>query len=257
MTAFLDKLNLRPGERRIVIGGGLAVFIVLNIWLVWPQFGQVSVWKNRRSTAAGKLEQYNKEIARKAEYEKNFANLQRLGGQVSSEEQALQMQKDVLSYAALTQVAVESSSTPQRGASGGRTNAFFEEQTMQLTVNTGERELVDFLYQLGTRNSLIRVRNMSLQPDATRMRLRGQLALVASYQKKAPTRSVSSTAGASKPATNRPTPPAAKTNAPTPAKTNAPTLRTNSQRLNTTAKPPPPTAPTIAATSKTNAAKPK
>src|SRR5687767_899523 len=139
MTAFLDKLNLRPGERRIVVFGGLAVFIVLNIWLVWPQFGQVSVWKNRRQTATGKLEQYNKEIARKAEYEKIFANLQRLGGQVSSEEQALQMQKDVLSFAALTQVAVESSSTPQRGASGGRTNAFFEEQTMQLAVNTGER----------------------------------------------------------------------------------------------------------------------
>ena len=124
---------------------------------------------------------------------------------------------------------------------------------MQLAVNTGERELVDFLYQLGTRNSLIRVRNMSLQPDGTRMRLRGQLALVASYQKKAPVRSVSSTAGASKPATNKPAAPAAKTNAPAP-KTNAPTLKTTTPKPTTTAKPPP-TAPTIASSSKTNVAR--
>ena len=125
MTAFLDKLNLRPGERRIVVFGALAVFIVLNIWLVWPQFGKVSFWQNRRQGAEQKLNQFNKEISRKAEYEKTLANLQRMGGQVSSEEQALQMQKDVLSYAALTHVAVESSSTPNRGDSGGSTNAFF------------------------------------------------------------------------------------------------------------------------------------
>jgi hypothetical protein len=253
MTAFLDKLNLRPGERRLVVFGALAVFIVLNIWLVWPQFGKVSFWQNRRQASEQKLNQFNKEISRKAEYEKVLGNLTRLGGQVPTEEQAIQMQKDVLSYAALTGVAVESSSTPQRGASGGRTNAFFEEQTMQLSVNTGERELVDFLYQLGTRNSLIRVRTMSLQPDPTRMRLKAQLNLVASYQKKQPARTVSGTAGPSKPAT-KPTPPAARTNI-APAKTNAPAMKPTTRGPSTTARPVPPS--TIAASSKTNSAKQK
>jgi hypothetical protein len=256
MTSLLDKLNLRPGERRLVVFGALAVFVVLNIWLVWPQFGKVSFWNNKRATAQQTLEKYNKEIRLKETYEKERAKLERLGGQVPVDEQAIQLQKDVLSYAALTGVAIESSSPIQRGGSGGRTNIFFEEQTMQITVNTGERELIDFLFNLGKRNSMIRVRTMNLGPDATRMRLKGQIALVASYQKKPPARSAAAAAAtaASRPAATKPATnvPPARTNV---ARTNAPAVKPGvappPRPVPTTAKPSP--SPTIAATSKTNA----
>lgn len=271
MTAFLDNLNLRPNERRLVVFVALAVFVVLNIWLVWPQFGQVSVWDNRRSDAEKKVSQFQTEIARKSFYEKTLSALQVLGGQIPADEQAIQLQKDVLSYAALTGVAIINSSSIQRQGSGGRgTNAFFEEQTMQISVNTGERELVDFLYNLGKRNSMIRVRTMNLQPDQTHLRLNGTIALVASYQKKPPARTVAAAAGLPKPAAARPpvagvktNPPAVKANpppktSPMPSKTNTPAARTNAplRSISTTTVKPTGTQPNPAAKTNPPAKKP-
>jgi hypothetical protein len=109
--------------------------------------------------------------------------------------------------------------------------------------------LVDFLYNLGKRNSMIRVRTMNLQPDPSRMRLKAQIALVASYQKKQPTRSAAA-AAVSKPAATTKPAPAARTNPP-PRRTNAPVTRPGvTPSKPTTAKPLP--ATTIAATGKTN-----
>jgi hypothetical protein len=255
MTSMLDKLNLRPGERRLVIFGGLALFLVLNIWLVRPQFGKVSFWQNRRGAAQKKLNDFQTEINKKSFYDKELAQLKKLGGEVPLSDQGIQLQKDVFSYAALTGVGMDSSTPVQRQGSGGRTNAFFEEQTMQIAVTTGERELVDFLYNLGTRNSMIRVRTMNLQPDPSRMKLKGQVTLVASYQKKPPARSVTAATGTNKSASPKPAAPPVRTNPPA-TKTNVPvTQPTTTRSVPTTVKPA--SAPTVAATSKTNAVRPK
>jgi hypothetical protein len=65
-----------------------------------------------------------------------------------------------------------------------RTNEFFLEQTQTINVQSGEQPLVDFLFNLGSGNSLIRVRDLVLHPDAqTRQQLAGAIKLVASYQK--------------------------------------------------------------------------
>ena len=48
---------------------------------------------------------------------------------------------------------------------------------------------LDFLYNLGSGNSLIRVRDLQLSPDApARQQLGGTVKLVASYQKNLPKR---------------------------------------------------------------------
>ena len=44
-------------------------------------------------------------------------------------------------------------------------------------------QLVDFLYKLGAGASMIRVRDLTLQPDPPRQRLTADIRLVASYQK--------------------------------------------------------------------------
>ena len=67
-----------------------------------------------------------------------------------------------------------------------RTNdAFFVEQIQNIVVLANDRQLVDFLYKLGSGASAIRVRDLELQPDAPRQNLNANIRLVASYQKNA------------------------------------------------------------------------
>ena len=61
---------------------------------------------------------------------------------------------------------------------------------------SGEKPLVDFLYNLGSGNSLIRVRGLSLRPDPPRQLLAANITLIASYQKKPVARRAASPATA-------------------------------------------------------------
>lgn len=231
MNNILDKLNLRPQERRLVVIVGVVVFVVLNIWMVLPQFGQVAIWEQRKGDAEKKLKTFKDELGRKPQYEKRLKELESQGGFVADEERALSLLKDAQSEALLANLKAIRYDSSQRSVSS-RTNAFFDEQVLVISVDTGEKELVDFLYNMGARNTLIRVRAMSLRPDPTRMRLQGEITLVESFQKKKPTvaatlasskpapppKATNATAkGASPKATNQPAPvtnTAAKTNAP-------------------------------------------
>jgi hypothetical protein len=67
-------------------------------------------------------------------------------------------------------------------------NQFFLEQSQTVTTTAKEQELVDFLYNLGSSNSLIRVRDLGLRPDQPRQQLNANIKLVASYQKNLPVR---------------------------------------------------------------------
>ena len=42
MTSYLDRLNLRPFEKRLVVGVGAVLFVVLNAWFVVPHFSDLS-----------------------------------------------------------------------------------------------------------------------------------------------------------------------------------------------------------------------
>lgn len=228
MTGFLDKLNLRPHERRLVVIVALVVFVVLNIWLVWPQFGSVGDWQRRRGEAQKRLQHFDTEVKKKPIYQRQLEELELLGGSVGTEEQAMALSRDVANQATLSGVQVNNYNPAPR-SSTGRTNAFFEEQTLIITVSTGEKELIDFLYNLGARSSLIRVKSMTLSPELpARQKLQGAITLVASFAKKPPPK----VAVPPKTTTNQP----AKTT-PAPAKpTNAPgaprpeTRRTTSTR---------------------------
>lgn len=184
MTTFLDKLNLRPQERRLVVFVGLLVFVALNIFFVVPQFGKVDFWENRKKAADKKLGDYQTALA---EVEKNKVLLKKLeetGGVIDqgTEDAILTLQRDVTSLAQMSGMTPESS-TPGRSSSG-RTNSFFDEAALRLTASAGEKELVEFLYNLGSRNALVRVRNMSLQPEPSQFKLKANIELVKSFPRK-------------------------------------------------------------------------
>jgi hypothetical protein len=90
--------------------------------------------------------------------------------------------------ATLNRVRIDRRGQPTPVKEPGITNSFFEKLSLNIQVTTGETELVDFLYELGAGNSMIRVGDMTITPapGASPTNLSGQITLVASYQKTNP-----------------------------------------------------------------------
>ncbi len=221
MKSLFDKLNLRPAERRLVVMVGIVVFVVVNVVFVYPIFGDYGRTKTKINAAEGKSKDYDREIKRMASNDVVRAELEKKGSPITLAEAPLQAQIEVTRKAALAGVTLLSINSNQR-SSNTKSNAFFEEQSVFITVNTGETNLIDFLYSLGSDNSLIRVRSMTLRPDQPRFRIQGDMTLVASFQKKQPTRVTTTTTTAPAPSkatapTPKPAEPPKKTSAiPTP-----------------------------------------
>jgi len=64
----LDKLNLRPFEKRLVVGVGVVLFNVLNAVFVWPHFKDWGDTRDRLEGERGLLEKYHTAIAQKGEF---------------------------------------------------------------------------------------------------------------------------------------------------------------------------------------------
>ena len=221
MSSLFDKLNLRPQERRLVVIVGIVVFVVLNFWLVIPMFGEYSKYERRILDATATLQKYQDEINKRPSYEKELKALESQGPLIPTEEAGLRLSTEVSSQAVLSGVTIQTITPLQRQGSGGKTNAFFEEAAVTININnTGERELVDFLYRLADKEMLIRAKSMQLGTDPSRMHLQGQITLVKSFQRRPPPK-VTAVAAAAKPvSTSAPVGLTPKTNALA-AKTNA------------------------------------
>jgi hypothetical protein len=88
MNSFFDKLNLRPGERRLVVIVAITVFVLLNAFFVWPRFGEGARLKGRMTTAENNLRQFQREVDQTGAYRRKLAELEQAGAAVASEEQA-------------------------------------------------------------------------------------------------------------------------------------------------------------------------
>lgn len=200
--SFLDRLNLRPQERRLVVAIAAAVFVVLNLWFVWPRFRDWGATKEKMAKGQTALDRYKKEIGQVSGVEGSQEKLKKYqseGLSVLPQEQALQLIRIVQTKAALTGVQ-QNGITPVPKLSAAKTNEFFEEQSLTMNfINTGEKELVEFLYTLGANDSLLRVRDMTLRPEQGGYKLAGSVTLTASFQKKAP--GIAASTSATTPAT--------------------------------------------------------
>ena len=170
--------HLRPMERRLVIGVGVVLLIVLNAVFVWPHFADWGNLTNRYTDAQRKLKTYQTALAQKPELEKSVKIFESDGEFVAQEDQAISFLRTIQSQASASGFGIENSSRSLM-----RTNQFFVEQVQNITVQATEEQLVDFLYKIGSGASMIRVRDLTLQPDQARQRLSANILLVASYQK--------------------------------------------------------------------------
>ncbi|MEP6662352.1 MAG: hypothetical protein ABJC04_01695 [Verrucomicrobiota bacterium] len=186
---FLDKLNLRPQERRLVVGIMLVVFVVINVLLVWPYFGEWSKVRADLNKTRDDLFKYNRKIAQATGANSFESQLKKLEGENSglvTDQQEIQLLRIVQSKVAENKLMV-SRYDPIPPQNSGQTNEFFEEQSIKINVNAGEKELVNFLLSVGSDSSMIRVRDLDLKPaDQNRYKLQGSITLSANYQKKTP-----------------------------------------------------------------------
>lgn len=186
MSAFLNRLNLRPQELRLVVIVFAIVFVVVNFWLVVPHFDDWGKAKKSLAKTKATLALYQKEIDpnRLGEYRKKLRELEGAGSTVATDERSFDLARIIQNQASSSGVTIIRDSPTT--ISGGKTNEFFEERARVIEVSTGEKELVDFLVALGSTNSVIRVKSLNLKPDQTQMKLVGGITLVASYPKVRP-----------------------------------------------------------------------
>ena len=195
MTAWFDRLNLPPTERRLVLFGIVLLILLLNYFLVWPYFSEWSKTGDQLRKETDKQTKFMAEITQREKYEKRLGDLKQKGvpGLLDADRVPM-MQQTVYAQGGLSGVLITRVMVPPPMKAIGITNQFFDERLVTVDVNGGEAELVDFLYQLGSGESMMRVRDISnLRPDASRTRLQATLTLVASFQKenKAPTKTAS------------------------------------------------------------------
>ncbi len=210
MTGYLDRLNLRPNERRFVVLVALVVFVLLNAIFVWPHFSDWSDFTDRLRRARNKLALYQTKVDQAPDYQKKIASFENENPTVPPEEQSLQFAQVIQSQAVASGVGI----TVYGRQTTKTNNPFFVEQLQTINVASRESPLVNFLFNLGSGESLIRVRDLSLRPDPPRQNLNGSLTLVASYQRKQPGKAGPASAAACKttasasPRAVKPAPPA-------------------------------------------------
>ena len=172
---------MRPFEKRLVVVVAAVLFVVLNAWFVVPHFSDLGQAQKQRADALEKLKRWQAEINQVPVYQRQIREMESEGQSVPAEDQQNQFSRAIQMQQAQSGVNITSTSKQTV-----HTNQFFLELTQQISVESGEAQLVDFLYNLGSGNSLIRVRDLALHPNPPRQQLSGNVKLVASYQKNPP-----------------------------------------------------------------------
>jgi Tfp pilus assembly protein PilO len=185
MTNPLDRLNLRPFEKRLVVAVAAVFFVILNAWFVFPHFSDLGQAQKQRDEALEKIKRWQTEIQQAAGYQRQIKALESEGQAVPAEDQQNQFSRAIQMQQAQSGVNITSTSKQVV-----QTNQFFLVLTEQVSFESGEAQLVDFLYHLGSGSSLIRVRDLAVHPNPPRQALSGNVKLVASYQKNPPKKAV-------------------------------------------------------------------
>lgn len=185
MTKWFDRLNLPPTERRLVLLGLVLLVVLINYFLVWPYFGEWSKTEKQLADESVKKTKFMGEISQRKQYEARLTELKNKGvAGLLDADRVPMMQQTIYAQGGLSGVTITRVTVPPPIRAVGTTNQFFDERLITVDVNGGEAELVDFLYQLGSGDSMMRVRDITnLRPDPAKTKLQTTLTLVASFQK--------------------------------------------------------------------------
>ena len=170
--------GLRPLERRFAVGVLVIVFLTLNWAFIWPHFSDWDKLRARLKTAQQNLARDQQVLLDKPKFDTLVKDLEGQGGFVAPEDMAVNMMRTIQNQSAQSGVQLLNTSRQLT-----QSDEFFAYQTQNINVTANDEQLVDFLYKLGSGSSMIRVRDLEMQPDPSKTHLNANIKLVASYQK--------------------------------------------------------------------------
>ena len=139
----------------------MVLILVLNYVFIWPHFSDWGNLHRRLDAARSKLKLYQTAVAQTDACQKQVNSLKARASSSRLEDQAMNMLRTIQTQSAQSGVGIVNNSRQIT-----RTNdAFFVEQVQNINVLANDEQLVDFLYKLGSGASMIRVRDLELQPD--------------------------------------------------------------------------------------------
>jgi hypothetical protein len=191
MSSFVESLNLRPQEKRLIVGIGVIAFIVLNYLFVLPHFKDYAKMKWELGGILRTNAMYSEEIAKDNNptngYKWKLRELAKGGADSSALQysKAIQLQTTIARKAQEAGVSVQTYDPVNLVHLGTNVaSQFFESESIRISIEANETNLVDFLYNVGNDPAMIRVREWDLHPlDANRYKLKGQITLTADYKK--------------------------------------------------------------------------
>lgn len=137
--------------------------------------------KGRLLGARVKLANYQAMIQQADRIKPELAKMESDGMAVPAEDQSVEFMRTIQAQAGQSGVGITG-----YGHQTSRTNdQFFTELSQTISGVATEKQLVGFLYDLGSGNSMVRVRSLSVHPDQSRQQLNANVTLVASYQRRA------------------------------------------------------------------------
>jgi hypothetical protein len=171
--------QLRPMERRLAVGVIVALILVANYVFIWPYFGEWGNLDHQIQQGQQQLKDWQATIDQMGTYQLKLKKFENQGEFVAAEDQAINFMRTIQTRSQATGVIIDNTSRSVEHTN----DAFYVEQVQSISVVATDQQLVDFLYQLGNDPSMIRVRDLELQPDGPRQHLEASIQLVASYEK--------------------------------------------------------------------------
>lgn len=183
MTSLFDRYNLNAFERRLAVFVGLAVFLVINMILIWPRFSEWGEIQDKNGRMDQRMRTYQAQLAKARTLKKRLSELEGSGSDVIPEERANQLISLIQAKASEAKLPSPNIRPVRTGMADTSQEKFFEQKAYSLTVTTDTKELIDFLVAIGNDDSVVRVRDLDLKPESSKKnQLVCTMTLVANYQ---------------------------------------------------------------------------
>ncbi|MEI8291984.1 MAG: hypothetical protein WCH99_21140, partial [Verrucomicrobiota bacterium] len=102
--------QLRPLERRLVVGVAVVVLIVLNAWFIWPHFKDWGDLQGRLAKARGELARNQAAVAKIPVLQAEVKKFESEGEFVALEDQSVNFMRTIQSQSSASGVAIANTS---------------------------------------------------------------------------------------------------------------------------------------------------